>query len=239
MKSETKINYSNHIYILNTTIYFDVNKRTLTDKQTEIELSVSSSRLLCILILNANEVISRDSLLRDVWEENNLTASNGNLNKNIYTVRKCLSKFGINHALETIPKQGFILHVNVSYEKKTKILNFFLQKKNLAAIILLIFGFLVILFFYDKIPEGNFDFTYIEKFKSCKVYSSVYISPEQANSFLESKEGEQLMKDCSRHSIDVYVDSDTISKLNVKGKFFVGACNNVNGNNQCENFIYL
>lgn len=243
MNGEENLSYSSNVYILNGLIHLDIDKRTLSDKDKEIELSHAGSRLLNILILNANEVISRDLLLREVWEEHNLTPSNGNLNKTIFLIRKWLSEFGFDNVLETIPKQGFILHMTVSPVRECNLLSFL---KNKGKIILCFFFvlslFLLMLFLNIRHSQGDSDFNFMEKLSKCDVYASSNLSLLQAKSFLKSQDGKQVIEECNDHKIDIYIDSDSISKLNVKGEYFVSVCDAgeiSNGKNKCENYIFL
>ncbi|HBT4616709.1 TPA: hypothetical protein MB295_001276, partial [Klebsiella pneumoniae] len=79
VRREVKDDNDNHLYILNGLVNFDVRKRVIYNDYKKIELSAPGAQLLALLIHNANKLVTRDSLLQDVWEQYNLTPSNGNL----------------------------------------------------------------------------------------------------------------------------------------------------------------
>ncbi|MFT0928759.1 winged helix-turn-helix domain-containing protein [Enterobacter cloacae] len=97
-------------YLLDGIVHYNDESRILTDNKREVELSLATSRLLNALIDANNSQVSRTELLEKVWEEHGLVASDNNLNRNISLLRKAFLEFSLEDKIETIPKQGFVLH---------------------------------------------------------------------------------------------------------------------------------
>lgn len=100
-------------YVINNSISFNMDERTLTDANGNITiLSNPTSRLLSFLLEHNNHMVSRDNILEKVWSDYGLTPSGNSLNKSISLLRRALVEMGDkSDILETVPKQGFILHV--------------------------------------------------------------------------------------------------------------------------------
>jgi DNA-binding winged helix-turn-helix (wHTH) protein len=110
-------------FILNKTVKFypDINELSIINEQhNSIVLSKPASRLLLTLIQNANDVVSRDYLLKNVWEDYGYTPSNNNLYMAISELRKALSSLGgEGEVLVTIPRVGLKLEAMVDVLEKT------------------------------------------------------------------------------------------------------------------------
>jgi len=60
------------IYIINFTVIFDSENRTLTvknEKETVIELTKPATRVFNELIKSGGQTLSRDSILKNAWED--------------------------------------------------------------------------------------------------------------------------------------------------------------------------
>lgn len=244
MTGTESTNVNSPMYLLNGRVHFDFDKRTLFDEHKNIELTISGARLLNALLLGANEIITRNSLLWDIWEAYNLTASNGNLNKNIFLIRKSLAEFGIHDVLETIPRQGFILHIDVTTINDKKGSNFFSLKTNM--IISFLFLILMVAFFQynnNKSSMSQSGFRYVEKIKMCDIYVSSEVKNSRVDLFLNSPNGEALMSSCDNKGKDVFIDDDKLSNVRVKSELFVAICNTGVTKNEtddrCKNYIFL
>lgn len=66
------------------------------------------SKLMYLLSLNANEIVSRDYLVKNIWE--NIIVNDDSLTRAIADLRKLLLKnFGEALVIDTIPKRGYKL----------------------------------------------------------------------------------------------------------------------------------
>ncbi|HGM5493184.1 TPA: transcriptional regulator [Serratia fonticola] len=102
-------------FIINKTVLFDEEQGTLEKVDTSYEikkLSLTEIRLIRVFVEQPNVVISRDSLLIDVWEKHDLTASVNNLNNYMSMIRRKLALLGLHEVIITIPKAGFSLTVD-------------------------------------------------------------------------------------------------------------------------------
>lgn len=112
-------------FILNKTVIFypDINELSIINVQhNSILLSKPASRLLLTLLQNANDVVSRDYLLKNVWEDYGYTPSNNNLYMAISELRKAFSSLsGDGEFLVTIPRVGIKLEALIDvFEKSNK-----------------------------------------------------------------------------------------------------------------------
>jgi DNA-binding winged helix-turn-helix (wHTH) protein len=133
-------------YTINLIIVFDPKHRTLTlnnNSQTAIELSNRSCRVLNEFIKNYRIDLSRDALLKNVWEDYGLPPSNASLNNCISELRKAFVNLGIETSIIiTLPKIGFKMEASVhpTPEQKTNAKTKGEEEPN----------------FIEEIPTGNF-----------------------------------------------------------------------------------
>ena len=97
-------------YIINNTIFYDARRGTLSlskSSDKEVVLLKPAQRLLSLFIESNNEIVERERLLDEVWNNHGLTASNNNLSNYISGLRKTLAQLGQDDILVTYPRQGF------------------------------------------------------------------------------------------------------------------------------------
>ncbi|MFB5174314.1 winged helix-turn-helix domain-containing protein [Erwinia amylovora] len=108
-------------YIINHNLCFDSlnGLLKLTDNSdSTLQLSRPGTRLLTELIIHAGEIITREDLIKKVWEDHDLTPSGSNLSNHISLLRKAFSQLAVTEIMiTTIPKVGFRLDAVVSVEK--------------------------------------------------------------------------------------------------------------------------
>lgn len=98
-------------YIINNKIKYHEDRSELVDLDTELPpqpLTATLNRLLSALVRNNNLVISRDTLLTQVWEAHGQVASGNNLNNTISILRKMFAALGEDDIIVTLPRQGFM-----------------------------------------------------------------------------------------------------------------------------------
>ncbi|WP_447873178.1 winged helix-turn-helix domain-containing protein [Serratia fonticola] len=104
-------------YILNFTVIFLPSERTisiLNNEEVRASLSAPATRLLLELIKHNGVIVTRETLLKNVWEDYGFSGSNSNLNSYISEIRKTLVLLGYNERIIlTIPKQGLKLDANI------------------------------------------------------------------------------------------------------------------------------
>ncbi|MGQ8818074.1 winged helix-turn-helix domain-containing protein [Serratia sp. NA_13] len=104
-------------YTINLIVVFDPEHRTLAlnnNNQTAIELSNPSCRVLNEFIKNSGDNLSRDSLLKNAWEDYGFPPSNASLNNCISDLRKSFVSLGIERPIIiTQPRVGYRMEANI------------------------------------------------------------------------------------------------------------------------------
>ncbi|KMJ11037.1 winged helix-turn-helix domain-containing protein [Serratia marcescens] len=98
-------------YIINNNIKYHEDRSeliSLHDDIPPIVLTATLNRLLSALVRNNNLVLSRETLLTQVWEAHGQVASGNNLNNTISILRKAFSSLGEEEIIVTLPRQGFM-----------------------------------------------------------------------------------------------------------------------------------
>ncbi|HEY1843963.1 MAG TPA: helix-turn-helix domain-containing protein [Buttiauxella sp.] len=104
------------LYIIDDLIYFRPDDGLLwlkNDDTSTTELGMTASRLFHYIVENRHEVLERERILQNVWDEHGLVSSNTSLNQHISIIRRKLKSLGaVNDIIITQPKVGFrIEHV--------------------------------------------------------------------------------------------------------------------------------
>ncbi len=87
-------------------VYLYKNQSIVEWKDKRMELSKKEFALLYILISNLNDIVSRETLLEELWDDMNFVDDN-TLSVNIARLRKRLEDIGICHAIQTKRGQGY------------------------------------------------------------------------------------------------------------------------------------
>lgn len=89
-------------------IRLDISRGNMTVNQTCIELTKNEMRILTFLIKNKGKIVSRDSLISDLWESEEFIDDN-TLTVNITRIRKKLEDCGIENIIKTKRGQGYLI----------------------------------------------------------------------------------------------------------------------------------
>lgn len=107
-------------YIINLTLTFEPDNQVLmlvNNAQLTIKLSNPATRLLSELIKNNNIVVTRETLIKHVWEEYGFSPSNATLSNHISELRKAFEALGASkNILITVPRIGFKLQAEIHPE---------------------------------------------------------------------------------------------------------------------------
>jgi DNA-binding winged helix-turn-helix (wHTH) protein len=98
-------------YIINNNIKYHEDRSelvVLNDNIPPVALTATLNRLLSALVRNNNLVLSRNTLLMQVWEAHGQVASGNNLNNTISILRKIFASLGEEDIIVTLPRQGFM-----------------------------------------------------------------------------------------------------------------------------------
>lgn len=85
--------------------------------QESLSLSISTGRLFERLLNSSGEILSRDTLLTEVWDNYGLRGSNSNLNQYLSILRRALAGFGCENLIITVPKLGIRLNTDIPIER--------------------------------------------------------------------------------------------------------------------------
>ncbi|WP_446919370.1 winged helix-turn-helix domain-containing protein, partial [Klebsiella pneumoniae] len=103
---------------------FDPDSRLLklrNKDQLTIELSKPATRLLIELIKNNKNEMTRETLIKHVWEDYGFSPSSATLSNHISELRKAFEALGINKdILITVPRVGFKMEAEIHPETKNK-----------------------------------------------------------------------------------------------------------------------
>ncbi|HHB1426017.1 TPA: winged helix-turn-helix domain-containing protein [Serratia odorifera] len=118
-------------YIINLTIVFDPEGRILmlrNNNQLTVGLSNPATRLLNELIKNNKVELTRETLIKHVWEDYGFSPSSATLSNHISELRKAFEVLGVSkNILITVPRIGFKMEAEIHPETKA------LKEKELAA----------------------------------------------------------------------------------------------------------
>ncbi len=109
-------------YIINLTIIFDPDYRLLMLRSNDlltIKLSKPATRLLTELIKNNKNELTRETLIKHVWEDYGFSPSSATLSNHISELRKAFEALGVNkEILITVPRIGFKMEAEIHPETK-------------------------------------------------------------------------------------------------------------------------
>lgn len=107
------------IYTIDGSITYNTDDCTLSHLPTQesLSLSLSAGRLFERLLTSEGAILSRDSLLTEVWDKYGLRGSNSNLNQYLSILRRALAAYGCDNLIITIPKVGIRLNTDIPVER--------------------------------------------------------------------------------------------------------------------------
>lgn len=124
-------------YIINNAVIFGTDTKLLSLCDTpEIftELSNPATRLLTTLIMSNTQHLSRDLLLKEVWEEYGFTSSYSLLSNHISELRKAFTNLGVTtEIIITIPRIGFKLEADIAPWNRDEVLMAEMPTKDIQA----------------------------------------------------------------------------------------------------------
>ena len=106
------------IYRFGEFLLYENDRRLMRDGE-RVQLTPRSLHLLLVLVENAGRIVSKESLINEIWEE--AFVEEGNLNQTVSRLRKVLGETANeNRFIETVPRVGyrFFADVEVSSEEE-------------------------------------------------------------------------------------------------------------------------
>lgn len=89
-------------------IRLNISRGNMTVNHTCIELTKNEIRILAFLIKNKGKIVSRDSLISDLWESEEFIDDN-TLTVNMTRIRKKLEDCGLQNIIKTKRGQGYLI----------------------------------------------------------------------------------------------------------------------------------
>ena len=105
-------------YNINARFIYDATDGTLTLPQSDepdSQLSLTASALFNFF-LRHTEIVSREEVLKKVWDDNGLTSSNSNLNQYLSMLRKTFRHYGVDNIIVTVSRGYLQLNPEVIIE---------------------------------------------------------------------------------------------------------------------------
>jgi len=240
------------IYRITEQVLFDVADKSLNDGEKKITLSGPACRILMVLLENNNRLVSREDLLRKVWDDFGLEPSENSLNTNMSMLRKSFSELNCHNLIETLPKIGFLIKVPaLKFEEKTPTLlvadNFpaslSAEKRSIpiwqsmTLVLLMILGMCIYLF-YKMTNESVSDYYLYERIDKCQIYYVKGIDRHNLDDFFAGEWASNIINNCDVPAAIYY---DEVASYKIKSTFntIVSKCNfNNNGIiDECKNYI--
>lgn len=105
-------------FLIDDRVIYRVEDNTLTSKsdpEQKIALTLTSSRLLLLLLRHPGEVMPRETIFRHVWEDYGLDASGNTLTQYVSLLRRALLTLGIEGGvIVTVPRIGFMVSADLA-----------------------------------------------------------------------------------------------------------------------------
>ncbi|MDR6352499.1 winged helix-turn-helix domain-containing protein [Pantoea sp. SORGH_AS_0659] len=96
------------MFIINNDITFEPEQRRLSFQDKSVSLTENMSRCLLVLLLNKGHVVSKQTLLREVWERNGVIVTETSIRQTLSQLRKSFISLGISYdVIITFPRQGY------------------------------------------------------------------------------------------------------------------------------------
>ncbi|MEW9584280.1 winged helix-turn-helix domain-containing protein [Paraburkholderia sp. DGU8] len=76
------------------------------DKRTDLGMTPTEFKLLRLLIKHADEVLSRETIVKSVWDEERAVMPRM-IDVQVYNIRAILRQVGREHMIETVPRMGY------------------------------------------------------------------------------------------------------------------------------------
>ncbi|MGV3346680.1 transcriptional regulator [Enterobacteriaceae bacterium LUAb1] len=102
-------------YNINGSLIYDAMDGTLTlagNNEPDSQLSITASTLLYFFLCNTG-VVSREEVLKKVWDDNGLTSSNSNLNQYLSMLRKTFRHYNIDNIIITVSRGHLQLNPDI------------------------------------------------------------------------------------------------------------------------------
>jgi DNA-binding winged helix-turn-helix (wHTH) protein len=105
-------------YHINARFIYDATDGSLTQRESvepDSQLSITANALFYFFLRNTG-IVSREEVLKKVWDDNGLTSSNSNLNQYLSILRKAFRHYDIDNIIITVSRGYLQLNPEVNIE---------------------------------------------------------------------------------------------------------------------------
>ncbi|MBS0972178.1 winged helix-turn-helix domain-containing protein, partial [Serratia rubidaea] len=105
-------------YRINAFLDYDATEGSLRlndDGKSDTQLTITANALLYFIIQHPG-IISRDDVMKRVWDDNGLVSSNSNLNQYLSMLRKAFRRYGIDNVIVTVSRGRLELNPELQIE---------------------------------------------------------------------------------------------------------------------------
>ncbi|HHO0880996.1 winged helix-turn-helix domain-containing protein [Aeromonas hydrophila] len=105
-------------YHINARFIYDATDGSLTQRESvepDSQLSITANALFYFFLRNTG-IVSREEVLKKVWDDNGLTSSNSNLNQYLSILRKAFRHYDIDNIIITVSRGYLQLNPEVIIE---------------------------------------------------------------------------------------------------------------------------
>lgn len=213
---------------------YDEEKNVIWNQSADSEkitVPPTAARLLELFLEKQGIVLSRDEILKTIWERYGLSPSNNTLNQYISLLRKIFEKLGFEQeVIKTIPRAGFLLVDDISVEYTRQVTNAQSkpEKKSrffIPSIIITVLIMIVIFLMPGRFTNRtDAELYFLGKINQCPVYM-LYKNSEETTT-KKIKVAEKLINGlipCQGDDIYIYHPSDSLI-LTGDGSAFISRC---------------
>lgn len=239
------------IFLINKKITFNVSEKTLFTEEKTIRLSNPAARLLLVLLESKHQQVSREELLKRIWEDYGMTASGNSLTNNISILRRNLAELGAEGIIETVPKQGVTLRPD-DLELNDMAEDFVLTQQSMTQPLLaknkhwrkilivssaVLFSLFLIMALVSVL-DNQHEWVYLKSIDKCDIFYPEDIEESVVTRFFEDNDIQKTLHNCSVRG-HVYYDDARIGAQSGITDVFYAMCG-IDENNhitKCENHV--
>lgn len=242
-------------YIINEQVIYDSVTRELSiSNGSKVILPIATARLLELFFAHHRRPLNREVIIEEVWNKQGMVPSGHSLSKNISILRKALSSLGLDKAIETIHREGFIFQANVRSvttsvlpQEQTTLTSAHPKSpppKYKQVIVWFSFGLTILVSGWKLLPEifkNSNNIVYVKASGVCEIYTKNSNSIDKTNNFLRSSMWESVSSVCDgKNRVIIVYDDNGLSETNKLRECFFSVCviNRQGITNECENYIY-
>lgn len=219
------------MYIINDVIICNFGTKELTNLITNKKAKITNTVVNLIQAIfefkkiNPDKIVSREDLIKRVFEDNNNISSSNSLNSAISFLRRGLDDLGCENVIDTVPKKGYKFNITITKIDSDK------KKSNNKIVIVfcvLITLTLILVVYLNKFFKVN---SSVSKDECSIIYSATLKNKEV------SADINHMKMHCKKGV--VYFDAFGLTQKGDYAEEFSATCSNLNTNEECVNVLKI